>query len=599
MNYQAELKKKRYIPVTIVGGIFLIVLIFYLAFDLAYAGRVLPGVTLGGTDLAGIAMQKSEKIIGDLLDDASSRKMIFITNGSTVSYSLDTLGVFLDYDTTIRTVRRFGKDNNPLKGLVQKLKSILGRVQLRVAYNLSSSFDEIVLQLRDKINQEPIEAQVVVYQHKAEIKEAAVGQKLDEKLFRQLMDSRIAQLDFSPLKLPVVSFTPVLNTELAKIIAQKINQHLNASYTLTFKDQIFELKIDDLWNWLEVIADHGKFVVHLKESKLIQYFKDLEQQVNQPMQNAIFKMDGEKVIAFKPDQPGAVLRTKDAVQLVQSALLSSERELELPINYLEPKLKLTDLNDLGINELVARGTSNFRGSPHNRRHNIKIGAEHFNNMLIAPQITFSLNEALGLVDASTGYLPEFVIKGDETVPEYGGGLCQISTTAFRAILNGGYPVVERKNHLYRVIYYEPAGSDATIYSPHPDLKFVNDSPGYILIHTYIEGDNLYFDFYGTKMNHQVKIDGPYISNVTDYPEPVYIETSTIPEGEIKKIDSAHRGADAILYRYIYDDRGQQIRKDIFESHYVPWPAKYLVGVAEAPEVEADLENVLPEPSDSE
>ena len=205
------------------------------------------------------------------------------------------------------------------------------------------------------------------------------------------------------------------------------------------------------------------------------------------------------------------------------------------------------------------------------------------------------------MDAKTGYLPELVIKGDETIPEYGGGLCQVSTTAFRAILNGGYPVVARKNHSYRVSYYEPAGTDATVYPPYPDLKFTNDSAGYILIDTHIDLDNdkLYFDFYGTEPDYIVELEGPKIYNVTAYPDPVYIKTSTIPEGEVRQIDIAHRGADTVLYRYIKDENGHLIRKDIFESEYTPWPAKYLIGVPEGPELEADFDNVLPKSSGAE
>ena len=311
------------------------------------------------------------------------------------------------------------------------------------------------------------------------------------------------------------------------------------------------------------------------------------------MHNAVWEMRDNRVTAFRADQPGVTLKVEPAVELVQAHLFTDNRTLDLPVDYVEPATKLADLNQLGLVSLVAQGSSNFRGSPNNRRHNIRIGAGRFDLVLVAPGDTFSFNRALGAVDASTGYLPELVIKGDETIPEYGGGLCQVSTTAFRAILNGGYPVVARKNHSYRVSYYEPAGTDATIYPPYPDLQFTNDSPGHILMDTWIDGDNLYFDFYGTPTGRTVQLEGPTIYNVTGYPEPVYIETSTIPAGEVRQVDSAHRGADAVLYRYVYDASGKQIASDEFRSHYIPWPAKYLVGMPEAPKVEADLENVAP------
>ncbi|MFH1088605.1 MAG: VanW family protein, partial [Patescibacteria group bacterium] len=223
----------------------------------------------------------------------------------------------------------------------------------------------------------------------------------------------------------------------------------------------------------------------------------------------------------------------------------------------------------------------------------------FNNVIIKPDENFSFNKLLGTVDASTGYLPELVIKGDETTPEFGGGLCQVSTTTFRAALDGGYPIIARRNHSYRVSYYEPAGTDATVYQPYPDFQFLNDTPYHLLIHTYIEGNNLHFDFYSTSTGIRVELEGPRVYDITEPPPPVYIETSTLPEGEQKKIDTAHRGADAILYRHIFDEHGKEIRKDIFKSHYVPWPEKYLVGVSQAPKVETNLGNVPPEATSQE
>jgi vancomycin resistance protein YoaR len=78
-------------------------------------------------------------------------------------------------------------------------------------------------------------------------------------------------------------------------------------------------------------------------------------------------------------------------------------------------------------------------------------------------------------------LPELVIKKEGTVPEFGGGLCQVSSTAFRAAMNGGLPITQRRNHAYAVQYYAPQGTDATIYPGVVDLKFINDTPGDILI----------------------------------------------------------------------------------------------------------------------
>ena len=131
-------------------------------------------------------------------------------------------------------------------------------------------------------------------------------------------------------------------------------------------------------------------------------------------------------------------------------------------------------------------------------------------MLVGPEDEFSFNSALGKVGVKQGYLPELVIKKDKTVPEYGGGLCQVSTTAFRGAVKAGFEITERESHAYPVQYYNPQGTDATIYPPHPDLRFKNNTPAYILIQTRIEGNKLYFDFYGSDDGRKVVLKGPYI-----------------------------------------------------------------------------------------
>jgi vancomycin resistance protein YoaR len=171
-------------------------------------------------------------------------------------------------------------------------------------------------------------------------------------------------------------------------------------------------------------------------------------------------------------------------------------------------------------------------------------------VLIKPGEEFSFIKILGPVDESTGYLPELVIKVDKTIPEYGGGMCQVSTTCFRAALNSGLKITARTNHAYPVQYYAPQGTDATVYIPNPDLRFLNDTPEYILIQTHIEGTQLTFDFYGTSDGRQTKIVGPTV-------------TSRGAGGAMK----------TVLYQEVYDANENLLRKSEFKSSYDS-PSKY-------------------------
>lgn len=239
-----------------------------------------------------------------------------------------------------------------------------------------------------------------------------------------------------------------------------------------------------------------------------------------------------------------------------------------------------NIQNLGIVELVAEGRTNFAGSPVNRRHNIKIGDDLLNGLLIKPGAEFSLIKAIGPVDATLGYRQELVIKENRTIPEFGGGLCQIGTTMFRLVLNAGLPIVERKNHSYRVRYYEPpVGMDATIYEPKPDFRFKNDYAGYLLLQTRIEGDDLIFEFWGKKDGRTVDLSKPRVFNVVSPPEQLTIETTDLKPGETKCTEKAHVGSDAeFTYTVRYADG--RTEQETFKSHYKPWRAVCFVGVKE-------------------
>jgi len=173
----------------------------------------------------------------------------------------------------------------------------------------------------------------------------------------------------------------------------------------------------------------------------------------------------------------------------------------------------------------------------------------------------------------------YIIKEGRTVLGTGGGVCQVSTTVFRAAFNSGLEILERSAHAYRVHYYEPPlGFDATVFDPSPDLVFKNDTASYILIWSSVDvpSTTLTFEFYGTADGRTTKMLGPFVSNETPPPAPLYQEDPSLPKGTTQQIDWPAWGADATLKREVHRN-GEIIHHDTFTSHYKPWQAVYLVG----------------------
>ena len=282
--------------------------------------------------------------------------------------------------------------------------------------------------------------------------------------------------------------------------------------------------------------------------KLISSFlEDLERQANKDPEDAKFKMDdNEKVSLFSLGSPGIKLDKEKSLQIILDYLKNDEKGVKISLSFTKtaPDLSINSIDNLGITSLIGEGRSDFRGSPKNRIFNIKVATSRFDGVLIKPGEEFSFVKVLGEVDGEHGYLPELVIKKDKTEPEFGGGICQVSTTAFRAAFNSGLKITARTNHAYPVQYYNPQGMDATVYIPRPDLRFLNNTPSYILIQTKIEGTELVFRFFGTDDGRKIEIIGPKI-----------IERK--PDGGMK----------ATFSQKVYDKEGTIFIDDTFNSNY--------------------------------
>ncbi|MEI8230571.1 MAG: VanW family protein [Candidatus Peregrinibacteria bacterium] len=268
--------------------------------------------------------------------------------------------------------------------------------------------------------------------------------------------------------------------------------------------------------------------------------------------------------------PGRSIDLDRATALTIEALERGVTDITLPVLETQPKITITDpkLTAMGIREVVTVGESDFTGSTFSRKHNITTGLTRFNGTIIPQGSTFSFDDILGPVNGATGYVKELVIKGDKTLPDYGGGLCQVGTTAYRGVWEYGFPIVARRNHSYAVHYYSPQGTDATIYPPSADMKFLNDSPGALLIQTFMDAPRAYFIYYGTRDTRKSEIIGPYTWDTVAAPPDKVEYTTEIPAGTTRKVGERVPGMKARWYRSVIKDD-----KEILEPYSSVYEAR--------------------------
>lgn len=319
----------------------------------------------------------------------------------------------------------------------------------------------------------------------------------------------------------------------------------------------------------------------------------ISQAIDIPAENALFYFEDGRVKLFKPSKNGVTLNRQNTKKEILNYLQNvAKKETEaqplkpitLPVEIFLPAITTEKANNFGIKELIGVGRSKFAHSIPGRIHNVELAASRISGRLIPPGETFSFNNALGDVSAATGFQPAYIIQSGRTVLGDGGGVCQVSTTLFRAALNAGLPIIERQAHAYRVSYYEqdtPPGIDATVFAPSVDLQFKNDTGNYILIQAETDKANtaMAFYLYGTSDGRKAEVTKPVILSQTPPPPDLFQDDPTLAKGVVKQVDWSAWGA-KVNFDYKVTKNGETIFEKSFFSNFRPWQAVFLRGTRE-------------------
>lgn len=501
---------------------------------------------------------------GTLREKASeylaSHAFTLTVNGTTLEATPAELGITIDVEKTVRDAFRVGRSNNIWKSAAEQIRAALWGKHADIAVSLDTTVFETYYRAHLEKNERPAQEASLLYDENTKTFQMAgerIGMVIDTGALARELTRKSAHLEGGAIPLEMVRDNPFLTAQLIGPLKDQANKLLAASpFTLTWNlgknnarvsggtaAYSYTLDKTQLKDLLAVRRAGDGAKLNVDEDQLRALLVALIPAINTKPQNASLSVKNGKVAEFTLSQSGIELDVEKSLADVVSGILAGTRTLMLAVNITPPLIRTETIENLGLVALLGEGVSDFRGSPASRIANIKLGAKKLNGLLILPGKEFSFMNNIGDVDAEEGWQAALVIKGRGVTPEYGGGLCQVSTTMFRAAIYSGLPITERYPHSLRVAYYNPQGFDAAVYSPHPDLRFVNDTPSNILIQTKVQGTKLYFQFYGTPDGREVTLKGP-------------VEYDKKPDGALK----------AILERDIYKD-GVLETKDVFRSTY--------------------------------
>lgn len=514
-----------------------------------------------------------------------------------VTLSFEDIGVEYDYETAIQTALAVGRE----RSLLDRIKTIakLTFVPYKIDAPVTYSPDKINVALGEIKNQiyfSPTSPGAIIKQSGNEksvvLEIGAYGKDLDLEYVHSTLLNRLQNKQSTSINLNegVIQTGYVLTDEEQEQALERVSNLVGSSIAFELPEfaqtpgrKPFKLIDSEL---IPLLTFPSGYDIDQITTVLQSWNDEVSVAVVEPeLEIKTTQLGAYKVTHFVPPQNGLEIDIDKALAQIIDVLekqQNSENTLTLPFIITTPSTELGSLNELGIRESLGLGVSHYRGSIPNRAFNVGLTAQRINNFLIAPGEEFSFNRAVGPISRETGFRSAYVIKDGRTVLGDGGGVCQVSTTIFRAALNAGLEITRRLQHSYRVSYYEQGtkpGLDATVYSGNVDLRFKNDTDHYILMHNTVDARNatLTTEFFGTSDGRSAEIISHEVWDARPAPAPQYFPDPNLAPGQVVQVDWAVGGVKTRVKNEIRDASGKVVRVDEYYSNYIPWSAKYAVG----------------------
>jgi vancomycin resistance protein YoaR len=587
---------------TALGGMFFVISVLGLlvVYQNQYAGKVLPGVSVSGIPLSGMTPEQAAMLLAAqytfdedaifTFRDPTSERFWQLTAGD--------LGVRFDADATLAAAMQAGRQEAPLDNLLTQASQWLNGLAIApvVVYDQADAFQQLSA-IAAEINQTAASGSLELISGQVSQTTGQIGRTLD-------IPATLAKLNQSLQTLSTGAEIELVISETQPEIggvnetSSKVQAALSAPMTLITDDGTaaatpvgpWTISTDQLSALLK-IDQHAngdgteRYDVSVDMEPFRPYLETLAPALKTQPTDARFHFNDTtgQLELLKAGVGGRTMNIDQTLANLEEKVFNpTDRTVQIAYDYVQPRYHNNiTAAELGIKELVVEASTYYSGSPDNRRQNIAVGTALYDGIVIGPGEEFSFNSWLGELSEEAGFTEGNVIFGGRTVSGIGGGICQVSTTIFRAAFYGGYTIIERNAHPYRVGYYEQnsaPGFDAAIWTPERDFRFQNDTPYHLLIEAEVfpATNTLQFRFYSTKTDRQVEIKAPIIKNQEPARETLYESNPDLSPGQIVQVDYAAEGADVTVQRIIRDAQGNILKEDSIYTHYLPWGAIYQV-----------------------
>lgn len=578
------INKKIFFWFLIILGIFILVFLIGVSlYYVSYTSKIYPNISVAGINIGGKSLESASIILTERINTIEEIKLVY--NDKDFVIKLNDFNFSYNIPQSIQNAYNFTRTGNFFYDLQSRIRLLFKKKDFDLSVTINDEkLRNGILPIAKSITIKPIESSISVNGDEITVNKGKPGIVLDEYKLIELIKEYLTRNKTGVVEIPAKNVGHTLTESQASSYEERARNLLGKELNIKFEYNTFNFGASEL---IQLIDPVGSY----KDSDIYSFIENLASSIERSPQEPKFTFENGKVTEFQPALDGVKIDNEEFKKIIIESLDSLSESQDKTINVKVPVIKISsdistdDVNNFGIKELIGRGVSTYFHSIASRVHNVSLAASKINGTLVKPGETFSFNQTLGEVSGATGYQPAYIISEGRTILGDGGGVCQVSTTLFRALLNAGLPIVERQSHAYRVSYYEqdsPPGLDATVYSPSPDLKFINDTPGYILIVAKANPKNysLIFELYGTSDGRISDISKPVVTGVTAPPPDLYQDDPTLPTGTVKQIDWKAWGA-KVTFNYTVTRNGEKLINKTFISNYKSWQAIYLRGTGPA------------------
>ncbi len=586
------------LPILLFSGVVLLLLLLTIIaayFQIQFRDRIVPNVSAYGLDLSGMTVSEAAAALDQRFQLDNSRVFIIRDSGADNQYwqfTAGDLGVTFDSQATAEQAMQVGHADNPMIDIVDQVLTWLNgkAIQPVITYDQNIALEHLN-RIAESINSLPTDASFSINGTNVTITPGSLGRTVDVMGTLSRLDAAILNPNQSTdIPLAIRETPPIVANvdEAARraqialsgpimLVADDGNGNPLGPWTASVEQIAALLRVGT------IRADDGsiRYEVTVNTGAFQPYLENLARGLIIAPQNGRFHFndDTRQLEIIQASRSGRTLNVAQTIANMETAIFSpTNRTAPMAFDYqLPPYHDSVTAAELGITELVSQGTSFYAGSTRARIDNIIMAAARFDGLIIAPGEIFSFNQHVGDISPEAGYVQSAVIYGGRTIQGVGGGVCQVSTTAFRAAFYGGFPIVERYAHSYRVGYYERAdpegvGMDAAIYTPDLDFRFLNDTDYHLLIETSVfpATNSIQFRFYSTNPGRQVVKQGPEIRDIQPSLPVRYEVNPEFSPGQELQVDWGAEGAYVEVTRIILDMAGNEIDREIFAAQYQPW-----------------------------